>query len=229
MDTAVNIPPTQALSEQFNSLIWSCLDAELYRSAVFYAERYFVNDPTNHDARHLYATALLRAGQPHSANHLVKQASESRCGGCLEIKARCCTALGRYRQAQAALQDSLRETLWASTCEFFIQFVNRSYQICSCPAATSSSRASTLSMEKAALFCHSGLNAVKGNSPEIAAISFREALRMNPMLWEAFEGLCQLGVSSISHTYHVLMVVYRCRARCRRDLSFTPGTLKERC
>lgn len=35
--------------------------------------------------------------------------------------------------------------------------------------------------------------AVKGNLTENATLSFRQALALNPMLWEAFEGLCSLG------------------------------------
>lgn len=35
--------------------------------------------------------------------------------------------------------------------------------------------------------------AMKGNLPEQATRSFRQALALNPMLWEAFEGLCSLG------------------------------------
>lgn len=37
--------------------------------------------------------------------------------------------------------------------------------------------------------------ALKGNLPEKATVSFRQALAMNPLLWEAFEGLCALGAS----------------------------------
>jgi anaphase-promoting complex subunit 3 len=37
--------------------------------------------------------------------------------------------------------------------------------------------------------------ALKGNLPEKASLSFRQALALNPLLWEAFEGLCALGKS----------------------------------
>lgn len=47
--------------------------------------------------------------------------------------------------------------------------------------------------EQAALYCQSGISALKGNLPENATSSFRQALTTNPMLWEAFEGLCSLG------------------------------------
>ena len=109
-------PSTSAhLNQRYSSPIWSCLDADLVRSAVFYAERYYVHDAANHDARHLYATALLRSGQPHSAHHLVDLASDSRCSGCLELKARCCSSLGRHRKAREALEQCTRDPNYLPT------------------------------------------------------------------------------------------------------------------
>jgi anaphase-promoting complex subunit 3 len=96
-----------ALHARFAGLIWSCLDQDLPRSAVFYAERYFALDQENHDARHLYSTALLRAGQTHSALCAVSQPRDKRCTGCEEIRAKCLTTLGRFRDALEALEHSL--------------------------------------------------------------------------------------------------------------------------
>ena len=103
------------LSHRFKSLAWSCLDSDLVKSAVFHAERFYSLDPRNHDARHLYATALLRAQQTYSALHLVNGSADEQCTGCLEIKAKCCTALGRYRQAREALDATLRDVNYVST------------------------------------------------------------------------------------------------------------------
>ncbi|KAI0948283.1 hypothetical protein AcV7_009080 [Taiwanofungus camphoratus] len=162
------------LCHRFNDLIWSCLDTDLYKSALFYAERYFVLNTNNHDARHLYAIALLRSSQPYSAHFLVNLPAESRCSGCLEIKARCCTALGRHRHAREALEESLRD-------------------LTSKPTPSMSSQAACVFSDEAVLHCRSGSMAVKGNLTENATLSFRQALALNPMLWEAFEGLCSLG------------------------------------
>jgi anaphase-promoting complex subunit 3 len=95
------------LSQRFRALIWACLDFELIRSAIFFAERYFYIDPENHDARHLYALALMRSSQKLSALHLVDLPSEARCGSCVEIYVQCCDALGRYRQGREALEACL--------------------------------------------------------------------------------------------------------------------------
>lgn len=182
------------LCQRFHTLIWSCLDYDLHKSAVFYAERYFTMDQKNHDARHLYATALLRAGQTYSAMYLVNVPLEVRCSGCLEIKARCCTALGRHRQAREALEECMQDTGYTPTRTFLnyvlLPFVSFKYL---CAPASMSSRTARTFPEEAVLRCRSGTEALRGNLPEKASLSFRQALALNPMLWEAFEGLCAIG------------------------------------
>ena len=100
---------------RFAALIWSCLDADLNKSAMFYAERYYAMYQDSHDARHLYATALLRAGQPHTAHHLVNMPACARCSGCLEVKSKCSSALGRHRQSREALEACLKDPKYTPT------------------------------------------------------------------------------------------------------------------
>ena len=57
-------------------------------------------------------------------------------------------------------------------------------------------RAARTFPEEAILHCRSGLTALKGNLPELARSSLLRALGLNPMIWEAFEGLCSLGESA---------------------------------
>ena len=49
--------------------------------------------------------------------------------------------------------------------------------------------------EAGILHCRSGNMALKGNMPDKARTSFQAALSSDPMLWEAFEGLCSMGGS----------------------------------
>jgi anaphase-promoting complex subunit 3 len=56
-------------------------------------------------------------------------------------------------------------------------------------------RSARMFPDEAALRCRSGTMALRGNLPDKASLSFRQALALNPMLWEAFEGLCALGMS----------------------------------
>jgi hypothetical protein len=99
-------PSSHYVGLRLRALIWSCLDCELINSAVFFAERYYCIDTTNHQARHLYASALLRAGHTHSALHIVHDLN---CLGCVEVFSRCCTALGRFREGQEALDRCLKK------------------------------------------------------------------------------------------------------------------------
>lgn len=110
------------LRQRFQSIIWSCLDADLTKSAVFYAERYYAMDRTSHDSRHLYATALLREGQTYSALYLVNGPLDEQCTGCLEIKSKCCTVLGRHRQARDALESTIRDSNYVSTGPLSVRY-----------------------------------------------------------------------------------------------------------
>jgi hypothetical protein len=110
------------IGQRFQSLIWTCLDFDLVRSAVFYAERNHVMDENNHDARHLYAFALLRSGQPHSGLQLVNGVQQSKCSGCLEIKGKCCAALGRHRLAREAFEASLQDSSYTPDSARFILY-----------------------------------------------------------------------------------------------------------
>lgn len=181
------------LCQRFHALVWSCLDSDLNKSAVFYAERYFAMDQQNHDARHLYATALLREGQTYSAMCLVNIPSDVRCSGCSEIKSKCCVALGRHRQAREALEETLQDTNYTPTGLLTTSILINSGSSYLIYVASMGPRAARPFPEEAALRCRSGAMALKGNLPEKAALSFRQALALNPMLWEAFEGLCALG------------------------------------
>ncbi|KAI1787926.1 protein prenylyltransferase [Ganoderma leucocontextum] len=165
---------TPQLCQRYSSLVWHFLDADLHKSALFYAERYFVLDPKNHDARHLYATALLQAGQPHSAHKLVNLPADNRCTGCVGIIAKCCAAMGRHRQAREALEACLRDEAYT-------------------PSQSMSTRTARAFPEEAIMHCQAGNTALKGNLHESAGRSYRRSLELNPMLWEAFEGLCTVG------------------------------------
>lgn len=50
--------------------------------------------------------------------------------------------------------------------------------------------------KEAVLHCRSGLTGLRGNLPDQARGSLLRALSLNPMIWEAFEGLCSLGESA---------------------------------
>jgi anaphase-promoting complex subunit 3 len=81
-------------------------------------------DHSNHDARHLYATALLREGQTYSAMNLVITGDDSPCTSCLELKAKCLTVLGSYREAREALEQAMHNTSYAPTGLWIMSWVS---------------------------------------------------------------------------------------------------------
>lgn len=192
--------PNHHISTRLRSLTWSCLDCDLIRSATFFAERYFCHDSSDHQARHLFATALLRGGQTHSAMNLVKDHS---CLGCTELFARCCNVLGRFRQGQAALEQCMmtpgifattsKPRIVPCTCLPWAYCLTRPYPYCSIITGSTTPEPRQLP-DAAVLLCRAGTLAMKGNLPDQAEANFRRALALNPLMWEAFEGLCQLGL-----------------------------------
>lgn len=106
MSTSVRLD-RKVVHERLSSLIWRCLDNDLVMTAHFYAERLFAFDGSNHEARHLLATATLRLNQPHSALHLVTRPRDDQCAGCYEIAAKCSAALGRHSKARTLLEHSI--------------------------------------------------------------------------------------------------------------------------
>lgn len=72
--------------------------------------------------------------------------------------------------------------------------------------------------EQAVLHCRDGAMALNGKLYDSATTSFRRALSLNPMVWDAFEGLCTLGESSI---FSVSV------SPLTKDTSLHPGTIPE--
>lgn len=102
------------VNQRLTSLIHRCLDAELFKTALFYAERLFALDGTNHDSRHLLSKVMLKLDQPHSALHLVTRPQDDPCAGCLFMAAKCNEKLLRHRKAKDLMADALKIMAGAS-------------------------------------------------------------------------------------------------------------------
>lgn len=134
-------PISPQLCQRYGALIWSSLDANLYKSALFYAERYIVQDPQNHDARHLYATVLIQAGEPHSAQTLVNlPAKEVRCTGCLYVLAQSYIKLGLLEKAREAFKGCSRDSSYISTRTYFSAMTPRVANLTSAQILCSAAR-----------------------------------------------------------------------------------------
>jgi len=195
----------QHLGNRFQNLIWSCLDAELFKSAVFFAERYHVLDQRTHDARHLYALSLLKCGQTHAAMSLVNQLPGLRCSACAAVKAKCCTALGWHSKARQALEETLADPTGASI-GMYTNLNPHWFFLNHCVSVASSSKYPSAFSQESILSCRSGSAALKSHLVEKAIPSFRHALSLNPFLWEAFEGLCAAGMKLFRLLWQALIV-----------------------
>ena len=98
-----------------------------------------------------------------------------------------------------------------------------------------STRSAQAFPEESILHCRSGTTAIKGNLHDAAEGSFRTALALNPMLWEAFEGLCDLGTSLWYVVCRVVIDIYPLSGQVPeidelfppRPLPVLPSTLSE--
>ncbi|KAG9096364.1 anaphase-promoting complex subunit cdc27 [Ceratobasidium sp. UAMH 11750] len=162
----LNHPGPGSPATRLAQLARHSLEHDLARPAVFYAERLHALTRGSHDARHLLAKALFAAGQVNSAMGVV--GAEGMCWACCQIYARCAERLRKYRVAREMMERCL-------------QLV----------ADGHASGVGTL--EEATMHCQAGQYAMKGNLYDKAVASLKEALRLNPYLWEAFEMLGSLG------------------------------------
>ena len=189
--------------ERLSSLIWRCLDNELPKTAHFYAERLFALDGSNHEARHLLATATLTLSQPHSALHLVTRPRDDQCAGCYQIAAKCSAALGRHSKARNLLEHSIVLSTTSPISAYILILITPLISLplaLTPPSATPSpepctTRVASTVPDPASLHCHSGILAAKACRTDDATTSFTRALQLDPLLWEAWTGLCALGTS----------------------------------
>jgi hypothetical protein len=75
------------------------------------------------------------------------------------------------------------------------------------PTVSQEQRMARTFPEEAVLHCRSVLTALSGNLPDQASGSLLRALALNPMIWEAFEGLCTLGESARRILRPALLIV----------------------
>lgn len=167
------------VSQRLTTLIHRFLDAELLKSALFYAERLFSMDGTNHDSRHLLSNVLLKSDQPHSALHLVTRPQDEPCAGCLFLAAKCNERLLRPRKAKEKMTEALK--------------VMTGIPEGSKPRPAQSMHLAHDIPDIAIVYCKAGMLAAKASQRQEAIDNFSHALALEPLIWDAWLGLCTLG------------------------------------
>ena len=188
------------VESRLRSLIYRFLDAELFVTALFFAERLFSMDGTNHDSRHLLANVMLKLQQPHTALHLATRPQDDPCVGCLFLASQCNERLRRPKKAMdlAAKALKIMTTADASGNE------RPQGRLC-CPQEDPTLMESLLIADNpkhvaqdipdiAIMHCKAGLLAARASLKTEAVNYFTSALTLEPLLWEAWLGLCNLGL-----------------------------------
>ncbi|KAI5293314.1 anaphase-promoting complex subunit cdc27 [Ascosphaera acerosa] len=170
-------PSVPHISSQLRQLIYYQLDNNRLRNALFLAGRLHAVEPRSADAAYLLALCHYRIGQSKAALEASKHhALRGTHLGCAYVFAQACLDLGRHVDGVNAL-DNCRQ-LWANRNTW-----NKH----------SESRRQPLP-DAAAVLCLQGTlwQAYRNNAKAVDC--YVEALRRNPFMWDAFLGLCKIGV-----------------------------------
>lgn len=148
--------------------IWDGLNHYAYNDATFLAERLY-SEVSSEEALYLLATCYFRSGKPIQAYMLLHK-----CGcpspKCKFLMARCCMEINKLPEAEEVLAGNI---------------------------LSKSKSFDELEQEFGSMACHvfSLLGAMysKTERTQKALDCYRKCLKLNPLLWSAYEKLCQLG------------------------------------
>ncbi|XP_062587206.1 cell division cycle protein 27 homolog, partial [Saccostrea cucullata] len=159
------------LLEPVKAAIWDSLNHYAYADAIFLAERLYA-EVSNNEALYLLATCYYRAGQLMQTYGLLqKQGCPT--PQCKYLMARCCMDVGKLSEAEEVLTGNI---------------------------FSKSKSVEEIEAEFGSMSCHtlSILGAIFSKTERIskAVECYKKSLKLNPLLWSAFERLCSLGDKS---------------------------------
>ena len=158
-------------------LVYYHLDCNLLRNALFYAGRLHAYEPRSSEAAYLLALCHLRLGQLKAAYDYSKN---SGCRGthlgCSYVFAQACLGLEKHVEGANALDKS--RAIWSGKYGWGKHTDTRRQHL----------------PDAAAVLCLKGKLWQAHSEHNKAIESYAEALKANPFMWDAFTGLCDLGV-----------------------------------
>ena len=162
---------------QLRQLIHYNLDCDSLHNASFLAGRLCAIDPKSPEATHLQGLSYFRLGQFQAAYKCTKeQGGKTAHLGCIYVFAQSCLALGRFLEGILALDRS--KQLWLNRNSWNRQSENKRLQ----------------HPDAAVIYTLQGKLWHAHKEPTQAIASYSAALERNPFMWDAFTGLCDLGV-----------------------------------
>ncbi|KPM36254.1 Protein bimA [Neonectria ditissima] len=171
-------PTPTAISGLLRQTIYYHLDNSSYENALFFAERLTAQDPKSSESPYLYALCHLRLGDYRSAYDVSKPMGYRGVHlGCAWVFAQACMALERHKDGITALEKS--RGLWSSKANM--------------GKHSATSRAGL--PDASAVLCLLGKLQRDYDDKKKAISCFEEALKLNPLMWDAFTALCDMGVA----------------------------------
>lgn len=170
-------PPVAAINEMLQQAIYYHLDNLLPENALFFAERLCAQDKTT-EAAFLLALCYLRLGDDRSAYHVSKASGYRGTHlGCSYVFARASLRLELWKDGITALEKS--RTLWGPK-----NHVGKHTSGVRIPHPDSAA-------------CHCLLGKLyRGYDDKKKAVAcFEESLKANPLMWDAFTSLCDMGAT----------------------------------
>ncbi|KAA6411467.1 MAG: bimA [Lasallia pustulata] len=171
-------PVNPHVVNQLRQLIYYHLDCNLLRNALFLAGRLHAYEPRSSEAGYLLGLCHLRLGQIKAAYDASKQSgSRGTHLGCSYVYAQACLGLERYIEGITALDKS--RGLWAARNSWNKHSDSRRQHL----------------PDAAAVLCLQGKLWHAHEDTNRAIDCYAEALKLNPFMWDAFLGLCDIGVN----------------------------------
>lgn len=180
-------PSTTCVASQLRQLIYYHIDNNLLKNALFYAERLAAYDQRSLESAYLAALCHFRLGDNASAYECSKQAASRGAHlGSAYVFAQASLALERFKDGITALEKS--KALWGGKNSF--------------GKHTASSRVPL--PDAAAVLCLLGKLHHGYDNKVKATIYFEESLKLNPFMWDAFTGLCDMGTDlNVSNVFRL--------------------------
>lgn len=166
------------ITGHLRQLIYYHLDCNSLRNALFFAGRLHAYEPRSSEAAYLIALCHLRIGQPRSAyDYSRNPGSRGTHLGCAYVFAQACLILEKYAEGATALERC--RGMWSGRNSWGKHSETRRQHL----------------PDAAAVSCLKGRLWQAYGEHNKAIDCYVEALRANPFMWDAFTGLCDLGVN----------------------------------
>ncbi|KAG7108274.1 Protein bimA like protein [Verticillium longisporum] len=171
-------PSSTAITGLLRQVVYYHLDNNSYENALFFAEKLAAQDPKASESTHLLSLCHFRLGDHRSAFDF-SRASANRGSnlGTIWVFAQSCLYLERFRDGISVLEKT--RDRWVNTSHL----------------GKHTAVARSMCPDEATVLCLLGKLYRAYDDRKKAAECFENALKTNPFMFDAFQALCDLGVT----------------------------------